>query len=269
MDYEKKYKEALERAREELGSGCFDRGTVEYIFPELKESEDEKTRKSLLSFLHGLGEFEYPDTKTYISWLNWLEKQGDKDKLIQELGKYKVKYTQEVLSQQLEKQSEHRTDDKIESKFKVGDWVYHEKSGNACHINKIENGLYVSDEGATISLGRQNDWRLWTIQDAKDGDVLALDWHEGEDCWGKIIIFKKYHENGVERLFYGPCVEGYGITIKNRELAWNDENVPYYSQTWTSILKPTTKEQRDLLFTKLKEAGYEWDAEKKKLRKIE
>lgn len=31
---------------------------------------------------------------------------------------------------------------------------------------------------------------------------------------------------------------------------------------------PATKEQRDMLFAKMKEAGYEWDAEKKELRKI-
>ena len=30
---------------------------------------------------------------------------------------------------------------------------------------------------------------------------------------------------------------------------------------------PATKEQRNLLFTKMKEAGYEWDAEKKELKK--
>lgn len=30
--------------------------------------------------------------------------------------------------------------------------------------------------------------------------------------------------------------------------------------------KPATKEQRDLLFAKIKEAGYEWGAEKKELK---
>lgn len=30
---------------------------------------------------------------------------------------------------------------------------------------------------------------------------------------------------------------------------------------------PATKEQRDLLFQKMKEASYEWDAEEKELRK--
>lgn len=33
--------------------------------------------------------------------------------------------------------------------------------------------------------------------------------------------------------------------------------------------KPATKEQRDLLFQKMKKADYEWDAEKKELRKID
>ena len=105
----------------------------------------------------------------------WLEKQGDKDKLIQELGEYKVKYTQEVLEKHitsmnnkdderlrkntisflkefadlgyenavecidwLEKKgettpilsnssnigkNEQKSADKIEPKFKIGDWV--------------------------------------------------------------------------------------------------------------------------------------------------
>jgi hypothetical protein len=35
----------------------------------------------------------------------WLEKQGDKDKLIQELGEYKVKYTQEVLEKHINSMS--------------------------------------------------------------------------------------------------------------------------------------------------------------------
>ena len=35
----------------------------------------------------------------------WLEKQRDKDKLIQELGEYKVKYTQEVLEKYINSMS--------------------------------------------------------------------------------------------------------------------------------------------------------------------
>ena len=37
----------------------------------------------------------------------------------------------------------------------------------------------------------------------------------------------------------------------------------------TSDVAPATKEQRELLFQKMKENGYEWDADKKELRKIQ
>ena len=69
-------------------------------------------------------------------------------------------------------------------------------------------------------------------------------------------------------MFNTPCVEGYGNTFKNGKLALCEE-VPYYSETWTDNLQPATKEQRELLFAKMKEAGYVWDAENKELKKIE
>lgn len=108
----------------------------------------------------------------------------------------------------------------------------------------------------------------FTIKDAKDGDVLAVDWHIHNDSWEKIIIFKKYHHNGVKGLLSSPCVEGYGNTFKNGKLALSEE-VPYFSKTWTAYLHPATKEQCDLLFRKMKEAGYTFDFEKKELKKIE
>ena len=63
--YEKKYKEALEKAKKlhkdaitlQLEQDIKD---YEYIFPELAESEDERIRKELLEH----------------SWIAWLEKQG-------------------------------------------------------------------------------------------------------------------------------------------------------------------------------------------------
>ena len=48
MDYEKAYKEALERARVCREKGFSDGESLEDIFPELKESEDERIRKELL-----------------------------------------------------------------------------------------------------------------------------------------------------------------------------------------------------------------------------
>ena len=51
---------------------------------------------------------------------------------------------------------------------------------------------------------------------------------------------------------------------------YNGKFNPYgNNHYWGKNSCPATKEQRDLLFQKMKEAAYEWDAEKKKLKKIE
>lgn len=112
MDYEKKYKEALERAKDMLSYKEVRREDMEYLFPELKESEDERIRKELIehvkdqqsSFISApdcRDKYEEEENNKYNAWIAWLERQGDKDKLIKELGEYKVKYTQEVLEKHL------------------------------------------------------------------------------------------------------------------------------------------------------------------------
>ena len=79
MDYEKAYKEALERARELSIDGYLDAIAIDELFPELAESEDEKIRKWLLNFVQGLPD-EGLDFKFYNlnkeQVITWLEKQG-------------------------------------------------------------------------------------------------------------------------------------------------------------------------------------------------
>lgn len=72
MDYKEKYKEALERAKYALTTDMDNSGhwAVNYIFPELKESEDERIRKELIEFIKSRGGFK----QEYIAWL---EKQGE------------------------------------------------------------------------------------------------------------------------------------------------------------------------------------------------
>ena len=97
------YDKALERARAINNEKDVDveSGTIicEYIFPELKESEDDKIRKEIISILRNT--YWTSNRNKFNELVAWLEKQGDKDKLIQELGKYKVKYTQEVLEKHI------------------------------------------------------------------------------------------------------------------------------------------------------------------------
>lgn len=81
MDYEKAYKEALERARvwkEKSGMPSDRQGILDDIFPELKESEDEKIRKELIGFLkdnEASFDIKSPVCQKICKYIVWLEKQ--------------------------------------------------------------------------------------------------------------------------------------------------------------------------------------------------
>ena len=147
----------------------------------------------------------------------------------------------------------------VQPDFKVGDWVVRKDGetfygGNyAEQITLIE----VDEKGKCIWLSstswvNDDDIRLWSIQDAKDGDVLVSGIdnpfiYDGNIEFSSAGAYVGVSRNGRIRLDMFP------------------------SKAWTSIkdVKPATKEQRDRLFAKLREAGYEWDADKKELRKIQ
>jgi len=87
MEYEQKYNAALERAKEYHDNGGAPL-ILEAIFPELKESEGENMRKSIIYALRNGGFYSSDKTDEAISWL---EKQGhmlDPDKVIAWIRKY-------------------------------------------------------------------------------------------------------------------------------------------------------------------------------------
>ena len=142
---------------------------------------------------------------------------------------------------------EQKPADKVEPKFKVGDWVV-DKNGIVRQILSYKDGVYKHTDGYSAEIF-EDEWRLWDItKDAKDGDVLV-------SSSGKPFIFKGFFDN--DPMAYGGLVA-------------DDSFWPASNSNWTTVYcKPATKEQRDLFFRKMKEAGYEWDAEKKELKKIE
>lgn len=83
MDYKEKLKlaEDLYNRVRLLSSGeaIETATTLEQIFPELCESEDEKIRKAIIEFLNkcGNGYFEQPLKKEIKEWITWLEKQKE------------------------------------------------------------------------------------------------------------------------------------------------------------------------------------------------
>lgn len=235
MDYEKAYKEAIKRAKVEQET-FFERGNIsaktaiERIFPELCESEDEGIRKELIQYLK-----DYPNLPNgnycRTDFFAWLERQGEQNHT-----------------------------DKAEPKFKVGDWVVNKASLKIYQVYCIDNSEYNYITYSCKPLFDTNDdWpcfhedmiRLWTIQDAKDGDVLST---------GNPFIFRGFGDRMHPNNPTAYC----GINTSNTFVLAGEND------WWTSnAVHPATKEQRDLLFQKMHEAGYKWDAEKKELKKIE
>ena len=134
-------------------------------------------------------------------------------------------------------------------KFKVGDWIHQHRVGIFKIIEICESWYEVIDKfdrHYSISFEQEKNCTLWSIADAKEGDVLATD--------TIICIFKKLDKDGY---IVSPCI----YTVNGGLEVIDDED----DTIGSCGFKPATKEDRELLFRKMKEAGYQWDAEKKEL----
>ena len=201
--------------------------TIDRYFPELKESEGEKIRKALIAYHSSTGSIHALDKFTSKQICDWLEKQGEK-KLV----------------------------DKTEPKFNAEDWVVtsYGKVNQVVSVDKDGDG-YTLDDGTYFSGSWCDMYHLWTIQDAKDGDVLRIR--------NLTFIFQEITNNNV-------CHKDAVVAYCSYED--NDDGFDMYGPdciTDLEIITPATKEQHELLFSKMKEAGYEWDADKKELNKID
>jgi hypothetical protein len=75
-EYKKKYEEAMLRMTKWVeGSEIIDpKEVAEFVFPELKESEDEKIKKEIINYISKQGaSIKY----NFDAWIAWLEKQGE------------------------------------------------------------------------------------------------------------------------------------------------------------------------------------------------
>jgi len=226
-----KYNKALERARgllEGIDKGDYfaSNEDIENIFPELKD-EDERIKKDIISYLRN-----EKIVKRYISdievdkWIDWLEKQG-----------------------------EQKPTENVEIKFCEGDKVVSNQNGKVYTVGTAYyvtgNNICLHDtDGNHLWTNRDDlnkNYHLWTIKDAKDGDVLNSPSHR------LIWIYKdnEHYHVGVNMNYATKNIATDGL-IK----------IP-------SDACPATIDVRTILFEKTKEAGYEWDSEKKELKKIE
>lgn len=159
------------------------------------------------------------------------------------------------LATTLEKQDEQEPVDKAEPKFKVGDWIITPEN-EVLQITSIEGTSYRFNNESSYWRIRYCDEKchLWTIQDAKCGDVLAT---KSENVFVFKGLLDRLHPKSPVAYCGNNDLNDFFISGSN-DNRWTDEAVV-----------PATEEQRDLLFQKMKEAGYTFDFEKKELRKIE
>ena len=312
MDYEKKYKQALERAEEiiryykERNRGDeISIEDLETVFPELAESEDEKIRNALIRFHKSTIDIDGIKGADIIAWL---EKQGINYSLVEEIKKRKDSFMREkekamssndklslgariaMLEELLvfvkEKQGERKSSnvdyfqvddevgnlndwvittshDKVEPKFKVGDWIACSELNTAKIISFDSDRYEVEFIDGSKGLPHidyvDSHFNLWTIADAKDGDVIF------DKSDGTIGIFQSigHHPDGGSYNDHSYCFlhcrydDGYFFAD------FEDGNI---MSSYDVV--PATKEQRDTLERAMTNAGYRWDKEKLKLEKI-
>lgn len=254
MDYKNKYNEALERAREL--SKTITGANYEYIFPELKEDEDELTwlKKYISEEAYYLS-MDIRDCEDRLKLqklqksLAWLKKQGEQ--------KPQDKSALEAINEKTVDNSNKI----VNSKFKVGDWVVRKDGRKFCNgykfaqITEIDGEKHWFDTDITY---KPEDIRLWTIADAEDGDVLVSLSSKHP------FIFNGHYDEDTDYV-YAYC--GISDIIKDDSFYF-DKYPDEEFKVWDSAenVRPATRDQRNLLFNKMKDSGYEWDANNKKLK---
>lgn len=224
------YKEKLEEAKRLYESANDEqKHIIENLFPELKESEGERIRKALINYLI-----------------------TDEDNGVSKVGQIPI----DNVIAWLEKQVEQKSTNKVESKFHKGDWITN--GDYTWKIVEVKPLYYIlqSQDGNIIVddtiFHTDEHFHSFTTEDAKDGDVLySLDSKQP-------FIFKHRKTNEQANVY---C----GINIYGKFFVGNTKDCIITTDKYI----PATKEQRDTLFTKMKESGYEFDFETKELKKID
>lgn len=100
-DYKEKYEQALENIKAIKAANKDNKGLVDFIefkYPELKESDDEKIRKNLIRFFRDLDALEYKEEDV----IAWLEKQGEKPNVWSEEDDDNMRMIEDRLSNYLD-----------------------------------------------------------------------------------------------------------------------------------------------------------------------
>ena len=149
--------------------------------------------------------------------------------------------------------------DNVEPKFHEDEWVQIDR-GHVIKILEVEEEIpcykilnYYGSESIRKISDIDSIAHLWTIKDAKDGDVLFT----SSTASHETFVFKNINERGnVECYFAYDSEDGF-------------REGKYHFIGSATNCKPATKEQYDALMKAMSDAEYTFDFNKKELKKIE
>lgn len=146
---------------------------------------------------------------------------------------------------------EKKPSNKVEPKFKVGDCIVRNGLGTYKIVEVCKSWYEVISykDGLQYSIGfdDEKNCHLWSKEDIKRGDVIQL---------GEVTAIFNEHIGNEKCTCYCSIFNGeFEIPIN-----YDDSIYGFY------YCSPATKEQRDLLFKKMKEAGFKWYSKKKMLK---
>lgn len=223
---------AIDVVKQMVADGQISQDVAENYFPELKKSEGERMWKLIKKYAHSN---------------------------ISDMALNADHITREQLESWLEKQSKQNLTNKIKPKFHGGEWVQIDR-GNVIKILEVKKEIpcyKILNSYGSESIRKISDIdsiaHLWTIQDAKDGDVLFT----SSTASHETFIFKSIDENGN-----AECYFAYDSEDGFRE-------GKYHFIGSAINCKPATKEQYDTLMKVMTDRGYTFDFKKKELKKIE
>lgn len=262
----KAYDEALEKAKTWYVDAQLDfKKSLEALFPELKEDEDERTRKEIIAFIKSVAYAKTDDVKRYVTWL--------------------------------EKQGKPRKSDPVVAKFQEGDRVIHKTiSGLECVIERIDDTMYHGDT-TDFKIVDQDKWekampkfhvqdwitdgyRTERVLDIQGPDYIVQSQDGDTTCYDPIsYVDPRYHSWTIKDVRPGDIlIDDHGIYVFEKPddldntayrcscaYQYSDKKFEYTSMICNlSGARLASKDQCENFFSKMKDAGYEWDPDEKR-----
>lgn len=239
MDYEKKYNEALERDKTlyENANGMILRKWVEQVFPELKESEDERIRQRIIHALHG----DVLSTEEINQAIAWLEKKGEQKSKMKPKWLYRLEYK-----------------DNSCGLWYNGDGKWCFESG----IGSLDDSCKTKSLPMDYDERYKQDGRDWFSSCTNKEDLLH--WYSKEDA--KILMSKgfaftrylatEYHEYEQQTVFiketslYREEIDFFSLFENQKSWSEEDEEIRNNCIYWLEKARKYFEKDEDLIYDK-------------------